>query len=441
MTPGPDPATVGASVTPTRPSWVVIAPSYNHETALGKVLEELSRHHLPVVVINDGATDDTDAVLSRWLDATDSRSLRRILRHCVNQGKAAALRSGFDEAARLGFSHAATIDTDGQHEVADLLKLIEVSSKDPGALIVGARMRAGSDAPVVSRIGRMLSNALVWLESGVSVTDSQSGMRVYPLAHMKAITGCASRYGFETEVLVRAGWYGVAVVEKPIRCIYHVPGGRTTHFRLWGDTLAAIGMHTRLLGRAHVPGPAKKLSTSDQRIGTIPRRLGHWFSPRRLGRMASGDAVSRERLSASVGAGLLMATLPIYGVKTVACLWLSGRFRLHPLAVISISSLSTPPLGLLFAALSICVGGLLIHGQLPDLTALNLRQAARWSTVNQFIAEWLLGSVIAGVALGAMGYTVTRAMLGRPSRQPAPLVDQLGLEGGPPPARSLSQGL
>jgi len=131
--------------------------------------------------------------------------------------------------------------------------------------------------------------------------------------------------------------------------------------------------------------------------------------------MARGDAASQERLAASVGVGLLMATLPVYGVKTVICLWISGRFRLHPLAVIGTSSLSTPPLGLVFVALSICVGGLLINGSVPDLSAIDLRQAAQWSTFNALLVEWLLGSVIAGVGLGLLGYSIVRAILTRPS--------------------------
>lgn len=248
-------ATAQETGTPTHQRWVVIAPSYNHAMAVGQVLHDLASHHLPIIVVNDGATDDTDNVLDRWLD-TPSASLRRVIRHDVNQGKAAALRSGFAEAIRLGFTHAATIDTDGQHEVADLVELIQFSSHHEGSLVIGARSRAGSDAPIASRIGRALSNGLVRIESGVSVADSQSGMRVYPLVHMHTLGGRASRYGFETEVLVRAGWHCVPVIEMPIRCIYRVPGGRKTHFRFWRDTLASIGMHARLLVRAMLMRPS-----------------------------------------------------------------------------------------------------------------------------------------------------------------------------------------
>jgi len=404
----------GDTYRPPQARVVVVAPTYNHDQAVAGVLAGLSQYGLPIIVVNDGATDDTESILSRWTRAGDGED-RHTVTHPVNMGKAAALRSGFAEATRLGFTHAATIDTDGQHDPADLRELLVASAACSTGLVIGARVRGGSGAPWASRIGRLLSNRLVWLESGVSVSDSQSGMRVYPLASMPSLSGSASRYGFETEVITLAGWSSVLVIERPIQNIYCVPGGRTTHFRLCRDTLASVAMHARLLLRALTLGPALLNQHDQQPTGTILRRLGRWFSPQRLRRMARGDAASQERLAASIGVGLLMATLPVYGVKTVICLWISGRFRLHPLAVIGTSSLSTPPLGLVFVALSICVGGLLINGSVPDLSAIDLRQAAQWSTFNALLVEWLLGSVIAGVGLGLLGYSIVRAILTRPS--------------------------
>ncbi len=412
------PAQAHAAASPLGHRWVVVAPTYNHATALAGVLQALAGHNLPIIVVNDGAADNTRNILDEWLKAYDSGPMRRVVTHDANRGKAAALRTGFAEAARLGYTHALTIDTDGQHDVADLVALTAVSMQNKDALVIGARTSAGARAPIASRIGRTFSNGLVWIEGGVSVRDSQSGMRVYPLSHMHALAGRASRYAFETEVIVRAGWHGLPVVESPIRCIYALPGGRTTHFRLWRDTVDSIGMHAGLLTLALLPGPSRTRTTGDDSTGTLPRRLGRWFSPRRLLRMARGDAASRERLAASVGVGLLMATLPVYGVKTVVCLWLAGRFRLHPLAVVSISSLSTPPLGFVFVALSIAVGGLLLHGHLPDLTAISVNTATQWSTLNSLFAEWILGSVSVGAALGASGYALMRALLISPSRPP-----------------------
>jgi len=395
--------------TPPSPRVAIVAPIYNHASAVRPVLDGLGRYGLPIIVVNDGSTDGTAGVLDAWRQAGAGTD-RRVVTHAANRGKADALRSGFAESARLGFTHAVTIDTDGQHDTADLQRLLDLVPGHPGALIVGAREREGSEAPGASRVGRALSNGMVWIESGVRVTDSQSGMRVYPLEHMGLLSGRVRRYGFETEVLTRAGWLGVPVVETTIRCIYDVPGGRTTHFNLRRDTLAHIGMHAGLFARAHMPGHPRVADANDD-TGTIPRRLGRWFSPRRLRRMARGDAAMRERLAASIGVGLLIATLPIYGLKTLVCLWVAGRFRLHPLAVLGVSSLSTPPLGLLFVAASVWTGSFVLHGHAPDLSGLSLQDASQWSTVNTLVAEWLVGSVVAGVALGLAGYGVMRLLL------------------------------
>lgn len=411
--------------------WVVVAPTYNHARALEGVLAELDARGLDVIAVNDGASDETDAILDRWSRMSTGDRRRVVLRHEVNKGKAAALLTGFAEATRLGYTHAATIDTDGQHDVADLVRLIALSASHAEALVIGARETAGEKsspregAPTASRLGRLISNWMVWAESGVRVSDSQSGMRVYPLAQREMLAARASRYCFETEVLVLAGWAGVEVIEQGIRSIYVVEGGRTTHFRLWRDTARSVRMHAGLLARAllprrrtaHATELARKRALARATTGTIPARLASWFSLRRLAEMAGGDASLRERLAASVGVGMFMAVLPIYGVKTVVCLWLSARFRLHPLAVIGVSSLSTPPVGLVFVAVSICVGAVLLRGQLPDLGAVNLAEAGKWSTVNALITEWLIGSVIAGLVLGLTAYGVMRAALRRPRLQ------------------------
>lgn len=401
---------------------MIVAPTFNHCSALRRVLDQLDVVRAPIIVVNDGATDRTEQVLDEWTSGSGNGPDRMVIKHDVNRGKAAALQSGFAKADRLGFTHAVTIDTDGQHDPADLHALLRLLESESSSLIIGARKGERSAVPLLSRLGRAISNRLVWLECGLRVSDSQSGMRIYPLFHKHLLTGGAGRYGFETEVIVRAGWLGIHVVETPIRCIYDLAGGRTTHFRLARDTLASAGMHIKLLLRALLPYPTRVPRTDTGSTGSIPRRLARWFSPRRLISMATGDARSRERLAASVGIGLLMAMLPIYGMKTALCLWLSGRFRLHPLAVISISSLSTPPLGFAFVAASILTGSLLLHGRLPDLSAIDPRSTAQWTSVNTLLTEWIVGSVAAGGALGLVGYMLTRACLLAPPR-PNPQVE------------------
>src|SRR3954468_17820620 len=165
---------------------VIVAPTYNNARTLGGVIDALSSTlRLPVIVVNDGCDDDSAAILARWSsdpNSSDQNLIQRVVvTHPRNLGKAAALRSGFERARALGFTHALTIDTDGQHDVADVPALIRLAREYPHALVVGARPTSGQNYPRGSRVGRLISNLFVRFESGVRVSDSQCGLRVYPL--------------------------------------------------------------------------------------------------------------------------------------------------------------------------------------------------------------------------------------------------------------------
>jgi uncharacterized protein (DUF2062 family) len=243
-------------------------------------------------------------------------------------------------------------------------------------------------------------------------------MRVYPLGAIDELDGGASRYGFETQVISRAGWFGVPVVQVPIRCIYAVAGGRTTHFRLVYDSVLAVRMHAGLLGRGlffvpadRAPGHANRGGKA--RTGSIPRRLMWWLSPMRFIEMARGQESGRERLAASVGVGLAMATLPVYGIKTFVCLWLAARFKLQPLVVLAVSSLCTPPLSYVFIFASIFAGHVLLTGSLPVGLAEQISGTPWLELLRAVAVKWVVGSVFVAAVLGAAGYLITRACLSR----------------------------
>ena len=120
-----------------------------------------------------------------------------------------ALLSGFAAAQAAGHTHALTIDTDGQLDPAQIPSLLEIAGREPDAFVIGTRDAGSADYPSRSRLGRRVSNLLVRLESGLKVSDSQCGFRVYPLKMMHEIDCRAGRYGFETEVLTRAAWVTV----------------------------------------------------------------------------------------------------------------------------------------------------------------------------------------------------------------------------------------
>ena len=182
-------------------SAVVVAPTYNNASTLAAVVRLLP---LPVIVVDDGSTDGTAAIL-RDLQAELHLT---VIPHPTNRGKAAALQSGFAAALAAGYSHAVTIDTDGQLDPREVPLLLAAAEASPETLIVGVRDDAVTDYPARSRLGRRISNLLIRLESGARVADSQCGYRVYPLHLIQFVECHAGHYGFETEILTRAAWAG-----------------------------------------------------------------------------------------------------------------------------------------------------------------------------------------------------------------------------------------
>lgn len=230
---------------PFRPA--VVAPTYNNAPMLMSVLNRLESAGLPVFVIDDGSTDETPLILGQWRQARHNRHIRT---HPRNLGKAAALRSGFEVVRLSGFSHAISIDTDGQLAPEDVPRLVAVAAENPAALVLGARDELAAEYPTRSRVGRRVSNLLVRWECGKRVADSQCGLRVYPLNLVEAVQCRAGHFGFETEIIVRCAWEGAMVTSLPVSCRYFPIGQRISHFRPWRDSFRAVAMHARLIADA-----------------------------------------------------------------------------------------------------------------------------------------------------------------------------------------------
>lgn len=388
------------------PRLLAVAPTFNNAATLPQVLTALKQEGFQVLVVDDGSTDETANVLAELRTGVTN------LRHSQNRGKAAAMLSGFAEAKRAGFTHALTIDTDGQHDPADAVRIRDVALRYPDAIIVGTRP-CGPGYPLRSRMGRALSNGMIRLLAGLRVCDSQCGLRVYPLDVVERLGAKSGRYAFETEILIRAAWANVAVREVPVRCIYELPGGRVTHFRLIRDSLSAIAMHARLLTRSLAPWPVRRLRPlmlDAVAPGTIFERARRWLSPLRAWRQLRHDARERDRLGASIGWGLFVGTQLPLGYKGALCLLLAKIFRLQPLVVLGTSSLSTPPLGFVLWAAAIVSGHLVLHGAWPqaqryDFSHLSPPQIG--ALARMVAIEWIVGGIVFGGALGLAAWLVT----------------------------------
>ncbi len=231
-----------------RHSYCIVIPHYNHARQLAPVLAELARlydDHLPVIVVDDGSTDAMKQELERLVGGYDAVTIE-YREH--NGGKGAAVMSGYAAAARAGFSHAIQIDADGQHNVADLPKLLAASQAAPGS-IISAMPVFGPDVPKSRLHGRKLTTWCVMLETlSTNIRDAMCGFRVYPLAAVMAVCnapGVRARMQFDIEILVRWCWSGGQVEFVPSRVRY--PEDGLSHFRMVRDNVDLTLMHTRLI--------------------------------------------------------------------------------------------------------------------------------------------------------------------------------------------------
>jgi glycosyltransferase involved in cell wall biosynthesis len=214
--------------------WIVV-PAYNEAATLGAVVAG-ARAFGPVLVVDDGSTDG-GAAAARAAGA-------EVVRHARRLGKGAALRTAIAALRRRGATHALTLDADGQHAPADIAALLEAARARPLALVVGGRLggaRSGQPAlPPARRHAVRLAGLLVRAATGLALRDTQSGLRLYPLAVFDETATTRGGFVFETEILVAAAARGFEVLEVPATVIPRA--ARRSRFRPLADG-AAIGAY------------------------------------------------------------------------------------------------------------------------------------------------------------------------------------------------------
>lgn len=219
--------------------FAIVIPVFNHEQKVADVIRQALQLHMPVFVVDDGSTDKT-------FDRIKDIASITVLRHTENRGKGAALLTGFAAASKAA-DWAITIDADGQHLPEDALNLIRAVPDGMRPVVVGSRKGMDKQhVPWKSRFGREFSNFWVRASGGPKISDTQSGMRLYPLPEVLHLPVRARRFQFEVEVLVKAQWYGLPVMETPVRVIYAPPNERVSHYRGFVDFLRNSCTFTRL---------------------------------------------------------------------------------------------------------------------------------------------------------------------------------------------------
>ena len=217
-----------------------IVPALDAARTIGGVLDDLARElaGLRAFVIDDGSRDAT-AEIARARGAT-------VLVHPRNLGKGAALMRGLVEARALGFDVAVTVDADGQHPARSAREVL-LAHRDRRALVLGTRDLDGAGAPRANRFSNGVSNFFLSRFARRPLTDTQCGLRRYPIPETLALGARAHGYAFEAEVLLRAARTGLPIVELPVRVVYPREDERATHFDSVRDPARIVAVVLRTL--------------------------------------------------------------------------------------------------------------------------------------------------------------------------------------------------
>lgn len=210
----------------TAPGICILIPAYQEEASIAAVIHE-TRDFCPdadIIVIDDGSSDAT------------SRAAREagavVLEHVRNQGKGAALRTGFDYATQHNYELAVTIDADGQHAPSDIPAFLQARARTGASVLIGNRMDNLTGMPPLRRFVNRFMSALLSRQMGQYVPDTQCGFRLYHRAAFpyNELTKGSQRFAGDSEVLLRLSLRGFHIGSVPIQTIYGVEKSKINPF-------------------------------------------------------------------------------------------------------------------------------------------------------------------------------------------------------------------
>ncbi len=209
----------------------VVIPAYQPDNKLIKLVEKIhDKSDFKILIIDDGSSPACQKIFDK------ASQYATILRHEVNQGKGHALKTAFQFIKEQNsYGTVVTADADGQHKIWDIFRTANKASENPNKLILGVRAFTGK-VPLRSRFGNSLTKVLFKLQTGVGVTDTQTGLRAFTInliPFMLKIEG--QRYEYEMNMLLEAS-KEYEILEVPIETVY-INDNEDSHFRPIKDGL------------------------------------------------------------------------------------------------------------------------------------------------------------------------------------------------------------
>jgi len=194
------------------PNITAIIPAFNEEIPIGSVVISTLEHVDHVIVVDDGSEDRTSEIAGI--------AGAEIIKHHENQGKGAALKTGFDSIIDVDI--VVTLDGDGQHNPEEIPKLIKPIIDGEADIVNGSRylVNRDDDTPVYRRFGQTVLDNVTNLNSGLKVTDSQSGFRAFASYTIPAFRFNQKGFSIESEMLTDAANFGSRIREVEIEANY-----------------------------------------------------------------------------------------------------------------------------------------------------------------------------------------------------------------------------
>lgn len=370
----------------------VLIPTYNNAGTLAQVLQDVLSHTPHVIVVNDGSTDHTLEVLDQFPE------VQRVS-YANNRGKGIALRRGFAFARQQGYEYVITMDADGQHFASDLQAFHQRLQENGDAIIIGARNLEQENMPGKNSFANKFSNFWFFVETGMKAPDTQSGYRMYPLQKIAPIRFLCPRYEFEVEVLVRSAWKGIKIDWVPVRVYYPPAEERVSHFRPFQDFSRISVLNTVLVLITFL-----YIKPRDFIRFMLKKESWVWLWKE----VVLNPNESNGKKALSIGLGIFMGIVPIWGFQMLVALLLATLLRLNKALVLIAANISIPPMIPLIIFASFQVGRVWAG---TDATFVIFSKKLTQEAMKQNLLQYLYGSVTLAVIAGLSALLVSYVLL------------------------------
>lgn len=192
---------------------IIIIPAFNEASVIKDVLAEIKNSgYTDIIVVDDGSSDNTQVEAAKVESVVS-------LRHAINRGKGAAVKTGIEAAKLLGADVVITIDGDGQHNPQDIAKML-AKINNGADVVLGTRLKNSKGMPLWKIAANHFGNFCTWIIYGLWVTDSQSGFRAYSKKSLALIETKTDRYEYDSEVIREISRNNLSYAEVPIEVRY-----------------------------------------------------------------------------------------------------------------------------------------------------------------------------------------------------------------------------